>query len=93
LYTPQFDGIFYSTPNHPFFLHDESYDFYFSDKDLFERAMNAHTAVEVKESVVVNHSGWKTTSVEGEEHKKQLYAKDKQTFINKWGHLPYGEEE
>ncbi len=67
-YEPQIDGIFYSTPNHPFFLHDEDYDFYFSDKDLFERAQHEHIPVEIIKSVVVKHGGWKTTEIEGKKY-------------------------
>lgn len=89
-YTPQLDGVFYAAPNDPFCLHDERFDFYFSDKDLFQRATENGIKVIRIPSVVIDHKGWETTTVEGK--KSIRYEKDKKTFFEKWGFYPEGEE-
>jgi GT2 family glycosyltransferase len=92
-YTPRVDGVFYAVPNHPLMFHDESFDFYFSDIDLFARAQKMGVKIEIVSEVVIYHKGWQTTSTEPDGTKKAKYDKDKQTFLNKWGYLPSGEEE
>lgn len=91
-YTPRVDGVFYATPNHPLMLHDERFDFYFSDIDLFTRAQKMGIKIEIIPEVVIFHSGWKTTSSEPDGTKKERYEKDRAAFAHKWGYLPEGEE-
>lgn len=76
-------GGFFGHPNSDFFRHDERFEIYYSDVDVFERAKRAKIELEVIPSVEIYHV--RSATVKKNNQRETIYLKDELKFRDKWG--------
>ena len=82
--SPIWDGAFFMMSRQTLEkngLLDERYKSYFSDTDLFWRAITANLAIHLAEKVLVFH--WENMS--HQDIREEAYEADRKLFIKKWG--------